>query len=493
MINLLLFPVLIPFLTAMILVFFPKKVKAQRTVTLVGLAASVAVSVWLLLTVMRDGIQAVTLGSWPAPFGITMVSDPLSAVLVLTSNLITLFIAWYSIRSIGEGREKHFYYPAMMFMLTGINGAFTTGDIFNMFVFFEVLLMASYVLIVLGGEKRQLRESIKYILVNVISSAFFVTTVAMLYSVVGTLNMADISAKTADIGQSGILTVIAVMLILVFGLKGAIFPLYFWLPGSYAAPPVPVLALFGALLTKVGVYAIMRTVTLLFPNDPGFTHEMLMVLAILTVIAGCIGALAYFDLKQIVIYNIIIAVGVILFGVAQMNTAGLEGAVFYLIHDMLIKAALFMLIGVIIAVTGTSNLREMGGLLKTYPGLAWTWLIAAFGLAGIPPLSGFFGKLLIVQGAFEADNLWGGVIILLSSLVVLLSVIRIFIHAFWGEPRPVAGVSSRIYRGLFIPAALLTAITVFYGVGTEWIRPVMTDAANILHEPSIYIDAVLKE
>ena len=493
MTNLLLFPILIPILTASVLLFFPKRIAAQRTVTVIGLIASIIAALFLLRTVMTDGVQAVTLGSWPAPFGITMVSDPLSVGLVLTSLLITLAVVVYSFRSIGEGREKHFYYPAIMFMLTGINGSFTTGDIFNLFVFFEVLLLASYLLIVLGGEKRQLRESIKYILVNVVSSAFFVTTVAMLYSVVGTLNMADIAEKVTEIGQSGILTVIAVMLILVFGLKGAIFPLYFWLPGSYAAPPVPVLALFGALLTKVGVYAIIRTVTLLFPHDTGFTHELLMILSILTVIAGCIGALAYYDLKQIVIYNIIIAVGVILFGVAQMNMAGLEGAVFYLIHDMLIKAGLFMLIGVIIAVTGTSNLREMGGLMKTYPGLAWTWLIAAFGLAGIPPLSGFFGKLLIVQGAFEAENLWGGIIILASSLIVLLSVIRIFIHAFWGEPKPVKGTSPGIYRGLLVPAVLVTALTVFYGVGTEWLRPLMWDAAEILHQPSIYIDAVLKE
>ena len=493
MTNLLLFPGLIPFLTAMILLFFPKKITAQRTVTVAGMTLAVIASAVLVSVVLRDGIQAVTLGSWPAPFGITMVSDPLSAVLVLTSNLITLAIVFYSFRSIGESREKHLYYSAMMFMLAGVNGAFTTGDIFNMFVFFEVLLMASYVLIVLGGEKRQLRESIKYILVNIVSSALFVTTVAMLYSVTGTLNMADISAKVSEIGQSGILTVIAVMLILVFGLKGAIFPLYFWLPSSYAAPPVPVLALFGALLTKVGVYAIMRTVTLLFPHDPGFTHELLMILAVLTVVAGCIGALAYYDLKQIVIYNIVIAVGVILFGVAQTNMAGLEGAVFYLIHDMLIKAGLFMLIGVIIAITGTSNLREMGGLMKTYPGLAWTWLIAAFGLAGIPPLSGFFGKLLIVQGAFEADNLWGGIIILASSLIVLLSVIRIFIHAFWGEPKPVKGTSAGVYRGLLIPAVIVTALTVMYGVGTEWLRPLMWNAAEILHQPSMYIDAVLKE
>ena len=186
--------------------------------------------------------------------------------------------------------------------------------------------------------------------------------------------MADISVKIAQIGQPGIITVIAILFLIVFGVKGSIFPLYFWLPGSYAAPPIPVLALFGALLTKVGVYAIMRTYTLFFVHDIGFTHEILYVLAILTIIAGCIGALAYFDLKQIIIYNIVIAVGVILFGAAQMNEAGLTGAVFYLIHDMLIKGALFLLIGIIIYVTGTSNLRKMGGLMKTHAPLGWFYI-----------------------------------------------------------------------------------------------------------------------
>ena len=401
--------------------------------TAVGLIVSLVAALFLVAKVKADGVQAITLGRWPAPFGISMVSDMFSALLVTTTILLTLFVVIYSFTAIGEERERFFYYPAILFMVTGVNGAFTTGDIFNLFVFFEVLLIASYVLIVLGGEKKQLRESIKYILVNVISSALFVITVAYLYSVIGTLNMADISVKIAQVGQPGIITVIAILMLIVFGVKGSIFPLYFWLPGSYAAPPIPVLALFGALLTKVGVYAIMRTYTLFFVHDIGFTHEILSVLAILTIIAGCIGALAYFDLKQIIIYNIVIAVGVILFGAAQMNESGLSGAVFYLIHDMLIKGALFLLIGIIIYVTGTSNLRKMGGLMKTHAPLGWVYLIAAFGLAGIPPLSGFIGKLLIVKGAFEAGNVWGAIIVLASSLVVLLSVIRIFIYAFWGD------------------------------------------------------------
>nr|WP_313894572.1 Na+/H+ antiporter subunit D [Psychrobacillus sp.] len=492
MINLLLLPVLIPFLFAAILLFFPKHIKAQRITTVIGLLLSLASAIVLLKKVKTDGVQALTLGSWAPPFGITMVSDMISALLVTSSIVISLFVVWYSFSSIGEEREKAFYYPAILFMLTGVNGAFTTGDIFNMFVFFEVLLMASYVLIVLGGEKVQLKESIKYILVNIVSSSLFVITVGYLYSVVGTLNMADISVKLAGIGQAGIITVIAVLFLIVFGIKGAIFPLFFWLPSSYAAPPIPVLTLFGALLTKVGVYAIMRTYTLFFTTDIGFTHELLMMISILTIAAGCIGALAYFDVKQIIIYNIVIAVGVILFGASIMNESAMIGSVFYLIHDILIKGALFLLIGIVIKITGTSDLRKMGGLMKRYPVLAWSYLVAAFGLAGIPPLSGFIGKLLIVQGGFQGEHLWQSIFILASSLVVLLSVVRIFIYAFWGAEKETQEISPKTYRHLLTPAITLVAITVLYGVGSEYLVPFMTDAANVLLDPTVYTDAVFK-
>ena len=491
--NFLLLPIIIPFFFAMILMFGQKKIAFQRITTLLGLVISIVCAFGLVLNVHDNGPQIVTFGNWPAPFGITMVSDLLSALLVLTTLILAFFIVWYGFGSIGKDREQFFYYPGVMFILTGVNGAFTTGDIFNLFVFFEVLLMASYLLIVLGGEKAQLQESIKYILVNVISSALFVIAVAYLYSVVGTLNMADISLKIADIQQPGIVTVIAVLFLLVFGMKAAIFPLYFWLPSAYAAPPIPVLALFGALLTKVGVYAITRTYTLFFTHDLAFTHEILLILAIITIIAGCIGALAHFDVKQIIIYNIVIAVGVILFGVAQMNETALEGAIFYLIHDMIIKAALFMLIGIVIYVTGTTNLRKMGGLMQTYPALGWFFLIAALGLVGVPPLSGFIGKLLIVQGGFEAGNTWPSIFILASSVAVLLSVMRIFIYAFWGEQGQLSGdVQKAKYNVLFLPTVLLVVLSIFYGLGTEWLTPFMGDAAKLLIDPSIYTDAVMK-
>ncbi|TWT03248.1 Na+/H+ antiporter subunit D [Planococcus sp. CPCC 101016] len=491
--NLLLFPIIIPLLFATILMIFPKRLKLQRMIAAIGAGVTLLSALVLLVKVNADGVHAVTLGSWPAPFGISMVSDPLSALLVVTTSLITLFVVFYSFPTIGVKREQSYYYPAVIFLMVGVNGAFTTGDIFNLFVFVEVLLMASYTLIVHGGERPQLRESIKYLLVNIISSALFVAAVAFLYSVTGTLNMADLAVKIPQIEETGILTVIAVMFLVVFGFKAAIFPLYFWLPGSYYAPPIPILALFGALLTKVGVYAIMRTYTLFFTMNIGFTHELLGIVAILTILAGCVGALAYFDVKKIIIYNIIIAVGVILFGVAQLNQPGVEGSIFYLLHDMLIKAALFFLVGIVAVLFGTTDLRKMGGLIKTYPVLGWIYLVTAFGLAGIPPLSGFPGKLLIVQGGFEGPQFWGSIVILATSLIVLLSAVRIFIYAFWGEPVETVPLKKSVFNQMFIPTVILVAITVVFGVGAELFMPFISGAGEVLLNPSIYIDAVLKE
>ncbi|MBA4536033.1 Na+/H+ antiporter subunit D [Bacillus aquiflavi] len=493
MINLPIIPLLIPLLTGIILMFIPKKVKLQRVISLIASLITVGAAVILVNKVYKDGIQTVNLSSWDAPFGITLVSDMLSALLVLTTSIIALATIIYSFRSIGEEREKFYYYPVVQFLLVGVLGAFSTGDIFNMFVFFEVMLMASYVLLVLGGTKIQLRETIKYLLVNVISSALFVIAVGYLYSIVGTLNMAHISLRISEIGQTGILTVIAILFMIVFGIKGAIFPLYFWLPGSYYAPPVPVMALFGALLTKVGVYSIMRTYSLFFYHDRGYTYQILIVLSILTIIFGIIGAIAYWDVKKIIIYNIIIAIGVILFGFAVTTEAGLSGSIYYLIHDMIIKAALFLLIGMMIAITGTSDLRKMGGLIKTYPGLAWTFFIAALALAGIPPLSGFVGKLLIVQGGFSSEYYLGTAIVLASSLFVLFSVMKIFINGFWGIPKTFKGEEKVPVRSLLIAPVILIVLSVLYGVGSEAINPFISQAVETLSNPTIYIEAVLKE
>ena len=491
--NLILMPVIWPLLTGILLIFIGKKTKIQKLLSVISSLVGICLSAAIVYHVHQEGILTLAVGSWEAPFGIIITADMLASLLVLTTSIIGTITLVYSFGSIGTEREKYYYYAIFQFLLVGVNGAFLTGDIFNLFVFFEVMLMASYVLLVLGGSKVQLRESLKYIIVNVLSSAIFVITVAYLYSIVGTLNMAHMSERIAEVNQPGIISVIAIAFLVVFGLKGAIFPLFFWLPGSYYAPPIPVLALFGALLTKVGVYSIFRTYTVIFYHDQGHTHMILGILALLTIITGVIGAIAYWDVKKIIIYNIIIAVGVIVYGISLMNSDAITGSIFYLIHDMLIKAALFLLIGFMIKVSGTSDLRKMGGLIKQYPTLAWTFFVAAISLAGIPPFSGFTGKLLLLKGAVQAESYVGLAVILLSSLMVLYSVMKIFIHGFWGQPGATFAISIKQKALLFVPAAALVALSVLFGVGTESVFPYVSQAAETLLQPDIYINAVLKE
>ncbi|MFN2744073.1 MULTISPECIES: Na+/H+ antiporter subunit D [Bacillus] len=490
--NLVILPILIPLLAAALLIFMNKSIKLMRVFSAISSLAAVIAAGFLVQTVFTDGIQTLYVGGWKPPFGISLVADQFASLLAFTTAIIGFLTVLYSFRSIGEKRERFFYYPAVQFLLAGVSGAFLTGDLFNLFVFFEVLLMSSYVLIVIGGTKIQLRESLKYIVFNIISSALFVIGVAYLYAVTGTLNMADLSVRIAESGQTGLITVIAVLFLIVFGLKGGIFPLYFWMPGSYYAPPAPVSALFGALLTKVGMYAIARVFTLIFTQDAAFTHQLMVWLAALTIIFGVIGSIAYWDVQKIIIYNIVTAVGVILLGIAANTPASIEGAIYYLIHDMIIKGALFMLAGTLFALTGTHNLKKMSGLIKNHPVLGWMFMMSAVSLAGVPPFSGFIGKLKIAEGGFLSGEFVITLLMLLSSLLVLYSVMKIFINGFWGEEREDAPAAKPLKSYLY-PAAILLFLSLAIGIGTEFVAPYFHQAADTLVNPEKYIEAVLKE
>lgn len=282
--------------------------------------------------------------------------------------------------------------------MAGVNGSFLTGDLFNLFVCFELMLISSYALLVLGNTERQLMESLKYVLINMVSSSFFVVGIGYLYSVVGTVNLAHLSVRVAEVGQDGILGVISVLFLLIFSIKAGLF-LFFWLSGSYAAPPAIVTALFAGLLTKVGLYAIVRMFTLVFYHDPEFTRQIIGWMAGATMILGVIGAIAYKNVNKILVYNVVAGVGFVAFGMAADNKLALEGLMFYLLHDMIIKTLLFLLGGALIAAAGTASLNNMGGLIRSYPLLGWMFFVAALALAGVPPLSGFPGKLMLFEGA----------------------------------------------------------------------------------------------
>ena len=480
-------PIILPFLAGVIMLFLGKRPMPHRMISAVTSLIMVGVAAFNVYYVYVNGTMVTFIGNWSAPFGISVVYDMVAALLVLTTSIVTFFVVVYSFQSIGYERERYYYYPMVLFMITGIIGAFTTGDIFNMFVFFEVFLLASYVLITLCSRKIQLQEGFKYLVVNIVSSNFFLVGLAYLYSVTGSLNMADIHIKLSNYdGNLAIMTIVAVVFLFVFATKAGLFPLYFWMPGSYNAPPMPVIALFGALLTKVGVYAIARIFSLFFTNDVGNTDQVLLLLSLLTIIVGSIGALAYTNMKQIIIYNIMIAVGVIMVGFSMMDYAGTVGSMYYLIHDMIIKAALFLLIGFIIYRTGKNDAADLGGLIRQHPVVGWTFFIATLSLAGVPPFPGFFGKLYIVESAFDNGHAIAAILVLLSSLVVLYSVIRIFIKVFWGEPAQPIELKNIKSDKLLFSAVGLVIISAVFGLSADFLFPIFEMAAESFFDPSSY-------
>ncbi|QNR07408.1 Na+/H+ antiporter subunit D [Macrococcoides canis] len=487
--NLVIMPIILPAITAIILILIGKRPIIKRMVAFFGTLITLIATIIQFIHVYKYGTTYLELGNWKVPYSIVLVSDMFASILVVTSTFITLLMIFYSYQTIGKDRETYYYYTSVMFMLAGLNGAFTTGDIFNLFVFFEVFLISSYVLMIIGGTKIQLQESIKYILINVTSSAFFVLAIGMLYSVVGSLNMADISNRISTIQDQDIIIVVSILFIFIFATKAGMFPLYFWLPGAYYAPPIPILSLFGALLTKVGVYAIYRTYSLFFSYSGPVVTNILLVLALLTIIFGCIGAIAYFDMKKIIIYNIMIAVGVIIIGIVIFTKESTIGGIYYLIHDMIIKASLFMLVGVIIKITGETDIRNISGLIKRYPVLGWTFFISALSLAGIPPLSGFFGKYFIVKAAFMEGYTASAIIILISSLIVLLSVIKIFIMVFFGDDKGIV-YKTQPYHKMVIASVIMTSAAVLFGLCSEQLYPYIAAAAEHIYNPVSYVKAL---
>lgn len=488
--NIIVLPMIIPLLTAILLVFFRKRLRLQRMLTMLSLLINVIVSMYIVHLIATNGILRLDFGGWLPPFGITFVADSFAMLLVTATNIVSTIITVYAFYSIGEKREALYFYPFVHFLIAGVNGSFLTGDLFNLFVTFEVMLLASYVLLTLGATKAQLVESLKYIAINVVSSSLFLIAIAYLYGSLGTLNMAHLSVRIAEVGQTPLLTVISLLFLVVFSLKSGLL-LYHWLPGSYSTPPTAIAALFGALLTKVGIYAIIRTFTLLFYHETAITHTVIGIMAGLTLLGGMIGAVAYPNIRYIVSYNVIISVGFILVGLAVMETTALAGATVYLIHDIFVKALLFLLAGTTIYVAKTDQIDEMSGLIRPYPMLGWSFFLTVLALAGIPPLSGFLGKILIVQGAISTKSFMLLGLGLLSSFVVLYSLLRIFMNVFWGETIIDMSEARPLQKGLLLPIVALVALSFFLGLGPEFIAPYVTDAAETLMNPQQYIDAIL--
>ena len=486
-------PVLIPWITGILLIFFFKNIRIQRFLSGCSAVLALINAVYLFQTVSSSGTIVFFGGDWAAPFGITMVVDLFSGILVLTSSIVSLAVVFYSFRMIDEQRERHFYHFLVQMVLVGVNGAFVTGDIFNLYVFFELFLISSYVLMAIGSTKAQLRETYKYILLNFLVSVFFLVGLALLYGVAGTLNMADLARKLPAAPNKGIISLIAVIFIIVFGSKAAVFPLFYWLPYSYVEPPPPVSALFGGLLTKVGIYCMIRSFTLFFTGDTAFTHNLLFALGILTMVLGGLGAIAQYNFRRILSYHIISQIGYMIMGLAIGTTAALAAAIYFVIHNMIVKSGLFLFSGVTEKITGSGDLRLMGGLLHRYPLLGWGFFLGGISLAGVPPFSGFFAKLLMMSGASQAGNYWAMFFTLGVGFLTLFSMIKIFMYCYWGEEKPVreeALASSFSYRRLVLPCLFLVLVSIAMGLGSEYIVDIHMRTAAELRMPERYIHAV---
>jgi multicomponent Na+:H+ antiporter subunit D len=493
---LLVLPILIPLLTAIGLLLVWGSLKWQRWLNVAGAAALLVAAVMLLMTIWRQGIQAVQMGHWPAPFGISLVADLFSAIMVTLAALMGLAVAVYSLGSMDREREQYGYYPLLHVLLMGVCGAFLTGDIFNLYVWFEVMLTASFVLLTLGGLRAQLEGGIKYVTLNLLSSALFLAAVGILYGLTGTLNMAHLARELPQVANPGLVTTLALLFLVAFGIKAAVFPLFFWLPASYHTAPVSVSAIFSGLLTKVGVYALVRVFTLLFVQDVGYTHSLILVIAGLTMLTGVLGAVVQTEFRRLLSFHIVSQIGYLLMGLGLFSTAALAGAVYFMVHVILAKSALFLVSGIIDKLRGTSDLKQLGGLYIVYPGLAVLFLVPALSLAGIPPLSGFWAKFALVRAGLEIKQYLIVTTALGASLLTLFSMTKIWAEVFWkADPQPVGvpiespGLMEMAL--LFAPLIILTALTITIGLWAEPIFTLSTRAAEQLLNPAAYINTVL--
>ncbi|MDF2976743.1 MAG: Na(+) antiporter subunit [Actinomycetospora sp.] len=429
-------PVLLPLLGAGLTLVLARRPTLQRAVSVTVLSAVVVIAALLLVAAVQSGPIVITVGSWPVPLGITLVVDPLSALMLLTSMSVTLAVLVYAIGQGVYDRDETtpitIFHPTYLVLAAGVANAFLSGDLFNLYVGFEVLLMASYVLLTLGGSRSRVRAGVTYVVVNVVSSLIFLVGIALTYAAVGTLNLAQISVRMADVSPGTALT-IHLVLLTAFGIKAAVFPLSAWLPDSYPTAAAPVTAVFAGLLTKVGVYSIIRMETLVFP-DSDVTRTILLVAAGLTMLVGALGAIAQADIKRVLSFTLVSHIGYMIFGIALATPMGVAGAVFYVVHHITVQATLFCVVGLIEGVGGSTSVTRLGGLARASPLLAILWFVPAINLGGIPPLSGFVGKLGLLQaGVADGSTLaWVLVVVaVLTSLLTLYAVTKVWVLAFW--------------------------------------------------------------
>jgi multicomponent Na+:H+ antiporter subunit D len=488
------FPVLVPLSTAALLGALWDRIALQRMVGLAGALLLVPTALLLLLAVDEHGIVVARLGDWPAPFGIAFAVDRLGAAMVAVATLMTVAVAVYALADRNLDAARTGFHPLFHGMIAGVMGSFVTGDLFNLYVWFEVMIIASFGLHLVRSDRASLDGAFKYVVLNLVGTTLFLIAVGLLYGLTGALNMADLARRVPLVENQAALAATALLLMVAFGMKSAVFPVFNWLPASYHTTPPAVAAIFAALLTKVGVYALIRTFTLVFPADHAIFGPVLAWVAAGTMVFGVLGAAVQWDVRRILSFHIVSQIGYMVLGLAVATPAAIAGTVFYVLHHIVVKANLFLVAGVLGRAGRGYDLRAMGGLWRSSPLLSVLFLVPALSLAGLPPLSGFWAKFAVIAPSFQDGAFWLAGTALAVGVLTLYSMIKIWNEAFW-KPAPDGDGALRLTgreRLLMLgPVAALAGITLAIGVAPEPLLSYANAAAAQLADRDAYALAVL--
>lgn len=478
----------VPLLAAALTALVGRRLAVQRALALSGVTFTFGAAIALLVEADRFGPVVAQVGGWAAPVGITLVADRFSGIVLTVSSAMLLAVLAYAIGQLGRDALDWWFHAKYLVLTAGVAMSLLTGDLFNLFVGFEMMLIASYVLLTVRTGPAQIRATISYVVINLVASTLFLVLIGFTYGATGTVNLADLAGRLAEIDPA-VSEGLGLLMLVVFGIKAGLFPLFMWLPDSYPTAPTPVTAIFAGLLTKVGVFVIIRTQTLLFPSEGPST--LLLFVAGATMTVGVLGAIAQNDVKRILSFHIISQIGYMIMGLGFLSIAGLTAAILYITHHIVVKTGLFLVGGLVEAEQGTGALDRTGGLLHRRPVVAVLFLPLALSLAGIPPFSGFVAKLALVQ---EGVALGRGVIVAVSlavGLLTLFSMTKIWSAAFWGEPGELGESAGRAGAGVLVATGAVVAISLVVTVFAQPLIELSARAATDLLDPSVYITAVL--
>ena len=493
--NLLVVPILVPLVAAGLCLLLRDRLQTQRVIGGVALHSLLGISGYLLLTSLGGEVRALSIGGWEDSYGITFAVDTFSAIMLTISAFSSTAAWWFIVLGAANESDQHrFIHPLYLFLVSGVNWAFTTADIFNLFVSFELILLASYGLIIHGNREAPLREGTKYVVLNVIVGMFFLAAAGLIYGAFGTLNMAELAILVRETEQLVLAICLGSLLLVVFATKAASFPLFFWMPDAYPRAPIGVVPFFSAILTKGGVYALYRTFTMTFNiHVEDWFQPLLLTLGGLSMIVGVLGALSQWTFRRILAFHSISQIGYMIFALGMLSPLALAGGIFYIIHHAVIKSTLFMTGGTVVLRLNTDYIKANQGLLHRFPFFSTLFLLAALSLAGLPPFSGFYCKYALVVAAIDQQRYFLLAVAIITGLLTLASMVKIWMYTFWGAKDESAPAEKGVIHRVVFAVAGWSAIGLLLAVLSGPVMSVAAEAGEQLSNPTAYIDAVLGE